>query len=197
MVTIKHRLKKHTMNTKKHMMKCIRAEMTNLFLWWISRFLVWRNFVQKVNWKTWKCRMRLMPARLLYRLKSIMEMVRKQKSGLYSLRMKHITTQQKLSRLVELLPVLAVQFVIRCQDVAMFIRQCAWQVRLTRQNLRKRRWKESFPSVRLWQELPKVTAHMVTRLVWQPDLWMKYIIQIMLQNVWRLVPLWVLLQEKM
>ena len=79
----------------------------------------------KVNWKTWKCRMRLMPARLLYRLKSTMEMARKQKSGLYSLRMKHITTQQKLSRLVELLLVLAVQFVIRCQDAAMFIRQCA------------------------------------------------------------------------
>ncbi len=45
--------------------------------------------------------------------------------------------------------------------------------------------------------LPKVIVHMVIRLVWQPDLWMKYIIQIMLQNVWRLVPLWVLLQEKM
>ena len=45
--------------------------------------------------------------------------------GLYSLRMKNITTQQKLSRLVELLLVLAVQFVIRCQDAAMFIRQCA------------------------------------------------------------------------
>ena len=56
---------------------------------------------------------------------------------------------------------------------------------------------ESVACVTLCQELPKVIVHMVTRLVWQPDLWMKYIIQIMLQNVWRLVPLWVLLQEKM
>jgi len=57
-------------------------------------------------------------------LKCLLKLTGKQNNGWYNLKMKPITIQQKLNRLVALQLVLAAQFVILFQVELMFIRQC-------------------------------------------------------------------------
>ncbi|CIV74226.1 Uncharacterised protein [Streptococcus pneumoniae] len=112
------------------------------------------------DWMIWKSLTKSMPAQL--KLKWMLMVSRN--LGSSCLKMKPTTIQQKLSHLVERLPVSVELFVIRCQAVPMFTKPCVFQVLVILQHRFRKLVLGNCHNKSFLKQQLMVILHMVTRL---------------------------------
>ncbi|VJJ56895.1 Uncharacterised protein [Streptococcus pneumoniae] len=112
------------------------------------------------DWMIWKSLTKSMPAQL--KLKWTLMVSRN--LGSSCLKMKPTTIQQKLSHLVERLPVSVELFVIRCQAVPMFTKPCVFQVLVILQHRFRKLVLGNCHNKSFLKQQLMVILHMVTRL---------------------------------
>ncbi|CGF55067.1 Uncharacterised protein [Streptococcus pneumoniae] len=112
------------------------------------------------DWMIWKSLTKSMPAQL--KLKWTLMVSRN--LGSSCLKTKPTTIQQKLSHLVERLPVSVELFVIRCQAVPMFTKPCVFQVLVILQHRFRKLVLGNCHNKSFLKQQLMVILHMVTRL---------------------------------
>ncbi|CIS51003.1 Uncharacterised protein [Streptococcus pneumoniae] len=112
------------------------------------------------DWMIWKSLTKSMPAQL--KLKWTLMVSRN--LGSSCLKTKLTTIQQKLSHLVERLPVSVELFVIRCQAVPMFTKPCVFQVLVILQHRFRKLVLGNCHNKSFLKQQLMVILHMVTRL---------------------------------